>query len=54
MLLSYLFARFGNSQAEPLGVILVGPVGGVLCLVAAGLYALYPEQQVLAESRRKV
>jgi glycoside/pentoside/hexuronide:cation symporter, GPH family len=52
LLLSYLFTRFGNSQAEPLGVILVGPVGGVLCLIAAALYSLYPEEQVLAEGKR--
>lgn len=50
-ILAFLFARFGNSAAEPLGVLLVGPVAGVLCLVSALLYALYPEAQVLAEGR---
>jgi len=50
LLLSYMFARFGNSPEEPLGVVLVGPVAGVLSLAAAVLYALYPEDQVLAES----
>jgi len=53
MLLSYLFARFGNSPAEPLGVILVGPVSGCLCLCAALIYAFYPERQVLAEAERR-
>jgi len=48
-ILAFLFSRFGNSAAEPLGVLLVGPVAGGLCLVAAVLYLLYPEEQVLAD-----
>jgi GPH family glycoside/pentoside/hexuronide:cation symporter len=48
-ILAFLFQRYGNSAAEPLGVLLVGPVAGVLCLVSAGLYALYPEGRVLDE-----
>ena len=52
-IMSFLFARYGNSQAEPLGVLLVGPVAGVLCLVSAALYALYPERRVLAEARAR-
>ncbi len=48
-IMSFLFTRYGNSQAEPLGVLLVGPVAGVLCLVSASLYALYPEARVIAE-----
>lgn len=47
-LMSYLFIEYGNSRDEPLGVLLVGPVAGVLCLVAAGLYSLYPEREVIA------
>lgn len=50
-ILSFLFARFGNSADEPLGVLLVGPVAAGLCLVSALLYTLYPEQDVLAEAR---
>ena len=49
-ILAFLFARFGNSPEEPLGVLLVGPVGGAACLVAAGLFALYPERAVKAEA----
>ena len=49
-IMSFLFTRYGNSQAEPLGVLLVGPVAGVLCLVSAALYALYPEKRVVAEA----
>ncbi|HKJ25180.1 MAG TPA: MFS transporter [Myxococcota bacterium] len=48
-ILAFLFQRFGNSADEPLGVLLVGPVAGALCLVSALLYALYPESQVLEE-----
>lgn len=46
--LSYLFARFGKSVAEPGGVLLAGPMAGAACLVAAALYTLYPEREVLA------
>jgi len=52
-ILSFLFARYGNSFEEPLGVLLVGPVAGALCLVSALLYMLYPEQEVLAAARTR-
>lgn len=51
---TFLLARFGNSPGEPLGVILVGPVGAVTCAVSALLYSLYPEREVLAGGRRDV
>jgi len=51
-LLSFLFARFGNSPEEPLGVMLVGPVAAGLCALSMGLFALYPERRLLAEARR--
>ncbi len=47
-ILSFLFSAYGRSAEEPLGVLLIGPVGGTICLVAAALYALYPEREVLA------
>jgi len=47
--MSFLFVQYGNSRSDPEGVLLVGPVAGALCLVAAGLYALYPERQVIRE-----
>lgn len=50
-IMSFLFLRYGNSQDEPLGVLLVGPVAGVLCLLSAALYSLYPEREVLLEAR---
>jgi Na+/melibiose symporter-like transporter len=49
---TFLLARFGNSPEEPLGVILVGPVAAAACLLAMGLYALYPEREILAEVSR--
>ncbi len=49
-ILAFLFARFGNSAEEPLGVLLVGPVAAGLCLVSALLYTLYPEHEVLSEA----
>jgi GPH family glycoside/pentoside/hexuronide:cation symporter len=50
-IMSFLLAAYGRSAAEPLGVLLIGPVAGTLCLVSAGLYALYPEKQVQEETR---
>lgn len=46
--LTYLLSRFGNSSESPDGVILVGPVAGLACLVAAALFARYPERRILA------
>jgi Na+/melibiose symporter-like transporter len=48
-ILAFLFARFGNSASEPVGVLLVGPVAGGLCLLSTLLYLFYPEEAVLAE-----
>ena len=45
-ILAFLFARYGNSAAEPLGVLLVGPLAGGLCLVSALLFLRYPEREV--------
>jgi len=50
-ILAFLFARFGNSADEPLGVILVGPVAGLCCLASALLFLLYPEEEVLEATR---
>jgi GPH family glycoside/pentoside/hexuronide:cation symporter len=50
--LAFLFSRFGKSPAEPLGVLLIGPLGALAALLAAGLFALYPEHRVLAETAR--
>lgn len=47
-----LLARFGNRSEEPLGVLLVGPLAALACLLAMGLYAFYPERQILAAARR--
>lgn len=51
-LLSFLFASYGNSREEPLGVLLIGPVAGACCLVSAVLYLAYPEGRILAATRR--
>ncbi len=50
-LLSFLLARFGGSPEQPLGVILIGPVAGALCVLSVVLYACYPEERVLASLR---
>jgi GPH family glycoside/pentoside/hexuronide:cation symporter len=48
-LLSLLFAKFGNSRGDPEGVLLAGPVAGILCLAAAAAYAAFPEHAVALE-----
>lgn len=49
--LAALFANFGKSVDQPLGVLLAGPVAGAACLVSAVLYTLYPEREVLDAGR---
>jgi GPH family glycoside/pentoside/hexuronide:cation symporter len=48
LLITFLFLRFGKSPEEPLGVLLIGPIAAVACLISAALFSLYPERQVLA------
>ena len=43
-------SAYGRSAEEPLGVLLIGPVSGTFCVIAAVLYALYPEKEVRAEA----
>ena len=45
-IMSYLLTAYGRSVEEPLGVLLIGPVAGALCLVGAASYLLYPEKEV--------
>jgi GPH family glycoside/pentoside/hexuronide:cation symporter len=51
-ILSYLLSAYGRSAEEPLGVLLIGPVAGTFCVIAAFLYTLYPESTVRAEASR--
>lgn len=37
-----LFAAFGSTRDEPLGVILVGPAAGVICLMGGLVFRHYP------------
>ena len=37
-----LFAIFGSTRAQPLGVILVGPAAGILVLAGAFIFRKYP------------
>jgi len=48
LIIGYLFATFGKDIANPLGVKLSGVVVGVVCLIGAILYMIYPEKDVLA------
>ena len=45
---SFLLLRFGKSVEDPDGVLLVGPVGAVACLLALLVWSFYPERSVLA------
>lgn len=51
-MLTLLLSRFGNSPEQSLGVTLVGPVAGVACLIAAAVFARYPERELLETVRR--
>ena len=42
-LIAFLFAQFGKSTEEPLGVLLVGPIGAVAGLASMILFALLPK-----------
>ncbi|MFP6836416.1 MAG: MFS transporter [Pseudomonadales bacterium] len=53
-ILSYLLSAYGRSAEEPLGVLLIGPVAGTFCVIAAMLYTLYPEKTVRAEAESLV
>ena len=48
-LMSLLLIRFGNSAEEPLGVLLIGPVAGLLCLASVLFYVAYPERRLLEQ-----
>ncbi len=50
-IMSYLLSAYGRSAEEPLGVLLIGPVAGGLCLISALIYACYPEKRVQKEAR---
>ncbi len=45
--IAFLFARYGNSPQQPLGVLLVAPIGALACLLSALVLMFYPEQRVL-------
>jgi Na+/melibiose symporter-like transporter len=47
-ILAWLFSAFGKSAAEPLGVLLVGPVAAAFCAVSTLLFFRYPEHETLA------
>ena len=46
--IAFLFARYGKSPEQPLGVLLLGPLGAAACLLSVLALMLYPERRVLA------
>jgi len=48
-IMSYLLSAYGRSAEEPYGVLLIGPIAGSLCLIAAFFYSFYPEDVVREE-----
>jgi glycoside/pentoside/hexuronide:cation symporter, GPH family len=44
-LLGFLLNNFGYSQEQPLGILLVGPIAGVLSLGSAIAYSFYPKEE---------
>jgi GPH family glycoside/pentoside/hexuronide:cation symporter len=47
--IAFLFARFGKSPAEPLGVLLIGPIGGVAALLSALIFFRFPSSKTGGE-----
>jgi GPH family glycoside/pentoside/hexuronide:cation symporter len=45
-IMSFLLSAYGRSAAEPMGVLLIGPVAGSFCLIGALFYSFYPEKEV--------
>jgi GPH family glycoside/pentoside/hexuronide:cation symporter len=43
--IAFLFARFGKSAAEPLGVQLIGPIAGAVGLLSAFLFTRFPSSR---------
>lgn len=52
-LIAFLFVRYGNSPEQPLGVLLLGPLGALACLLSALVLVFYPERRVLAVVARR-
>jgi GPH family glycoside/pentoside/hexuronide:cation symporter len=50
-LIAFLFARFGKSPDEPLGVLLIGPIGGAVGLLSAVLFRHFPEVRATGDER---
>jgi len=50
--IAFLFARFGNSPEQALGILLIGPLGALACLLSALVLTFYPERTVLAVAAR--
>ncbi|GAB6089249.1 MFS transporter [Spirochaeta dissipatitropha] len=44
-----LFAFFGKDAAEPLGVMLTGPVGGLFVLIGFFVFRFYPQKEISRE-----
>ena len=49
--LTLLLSRFGNSPEVPWGIVAVGPVAGLACIVSGLSFARYPEREILASAR---
>jgi Na+/melibiose symporter-like transporter len=52
-LIAFLFAQFGKSTEEPLGVLLVGPLGAIAGLASTLLFALLPAVRADGSSKHK-
>jgi hypothetical protein len=45
-LIAFLFAKFGKSMEEPLGVLLIGPIAAAAGLASTVLFTLLPKGRV--------
>jgi GPH family glycoside/pentoside/hexuronide:cation symporter len=42
-MIAFLFARYGKAPDQPLGVLLIGPIGGVVGIASALLFTRFPK-----------
>ena len=53
VLIGFLFIQFGNDASQPDGILLAGPVAGLLAFSAFLLFRRYPRHDYVEEARNK-
>ncbi len=51
---TFLFATFGNTIANPQGIYLVGPLGGLFVFIGYLIFRKYPKNDLIEEAKKMV